>query len=76
MFTASSAFMPRGVREAVMVEFSDGAGWLKQHGKHFPQRLKCLPPHETGCHVVEAQSFAPTLRMVVKTIKRNHQPKI
>jgi hypothetical protein len=42
----------------------------------FETFFKCLPPHENGCHVVETQCFAPTLRMVVKTIKRNHQPKI
>jgi hypothetical protein len=37
---------------------------------------KCLPPRETGCHVVETQCFASILRIVVTTIRRNVEPEI
>jgi len=45
-------------------------------GKHFTRGLNSLPTCETRCHNVEAQCFAPTLRMVVTTRKRNVEPKI
>jgi hypothetical protein len=32
--------MPRGVRGAAMVEFSDGVGWFMQRGKHFHATFK------------------------------------